>query len=350
MDSNLKKRERTMKRISRSLIRLLLALGLGTLVCSPGYSYVDPDPIELTKQFNALEALARDGSPAARQELVKAAISAGEMTEAERIRVRRMAFRMLSRVGQRADFSAIPALDSSDWLWSCWRLADMRISARERGESKSTTAQTLLNFLSGLSEVPAAETTAARIVRQGHAGLAEVEVRFYLADQGLPSDGFPAEIVERSSEIALARLRAQYGQIAESGLLVETLREQLRAENPWLRDAAAALVIERGESALPAVISLLRENIPTSNPPPWTSQIHTLRSCVDILKGIGGETAAATLTELKDNPVPYVAECGSESLTWVESGVGYQPLYQELISYPPFPPEPPGSVNLLVAW
>ncbi|MFB3882906.1 MAG: hypothetical protein ACE149_16700 [Armatimonadota bacterium] len=314
--------------------RIAIAVGLVVLASASGYAYVPPNPIELTKKFHALEALARDGGPEARQELIRLALYGIDAPENERFQVRRMAFRMLSRVGQAADLSAVPALDPSDQLWHCWRVAETAILARERGEVKSVTADALLRLYDALLVAPVDETASARTLRQCHAVIVGVEIGFQIADQALPADRFPPEIIDRSSEVAFARLRAQYDQVTSASDLVKQLEEQLGSEDQRLRDAAAALIIERGGPALPAALGLLRDSLPSSSPPPWAPQTRTFRACLDILAGIGGDPALTALTELAADPRPYVSACAAASKEWVQSGVEYQPLYRDTFLNP----------------
>jgi hypothetical protein len=314
---------RGMRRISR---QTFFALSAVALACGVVYGFAPTDPIQLTRRFKELEALARDGSRGARQALIASCFS-----KQEPLQTKRFACRILSRVASPSDLADAPHVGRSDYLWVSWRLVQIAVAARDKGDVKDELTEGLLAFLRDLPRQP----------REGKPGLgmerhlAAQEIGFYVAENHLPLRRFPSEVVDRSPDVALERLRARYASVTASKGRAKRIGALLVGEaDVFVREAAIALMIEMGESAVPAVEAMLERSVPRRNPPPFTAVTRTYKDCLRVLAGIGGERPAATLESLAKNSVPYVSDNAGAALRWVKAGVGYQPLYARLFQHP----------------
>lgn len=299
------------------------------LACGAASSYLLPDPIELAKRFGELEVLAKNASPTARDELVSVCAS-----KDGRVQFKRFAYRLLSRVATRDDLERLPPEDQSDELWLCRRLAEMRVTARKNGESKAAIAAQLLRFYYDLSTAVDSSTGPERVMCGIEKNIVAQEIGFQIADQQLQTTFFPSELTDYSPEVALYRLRTRFAGVRNTGERARLIGRELDTENTYYREAAVALMIELGESAVTTVIDTLRNNILCSNPPPFGQETRVFSSCLVILAGIGGTRAEAVLKEYSKSEFSYVANSARAFLRWTEAGVKYPAQYQRLFAHP----------------
>ncbi len=298
-----------------------------------GESYAPPDPILLAKRFAELEALSRDGSLKARQQLVSVCSS-----KSEKVQVRRFAYRMLSRVATSADMRRLPSSGQTDPLWACRRIAELRIASREHKDSKKALALQLAVLLRGLSALADWEDQSMKVSTDIQRGIAQQEIGFQIADQGLPSAGFPPEATDYTPEFALYRMRSEYAKVenptTRARLIAGRFAPIIGARGVYQHEAAVALMIEEGEPALPTVLDILRQNTLTSNPPPWGPRVTRFQDCLQILAGIGGKEAEDVLRKQSESSLPYVASRAKHFLGWIEAGVKFPAQYRRLFSSP----------------
>jgi hypothetical protein len=312
---------------------VILAAGAVSLACDTSYAFRSPDPMQLTKRFREVEAMAPANSPETRAALIALCFS-----EKEPFQTKRFACRILSRVATSDDLAQAPAVARSDYLWVSWRLLGLRVAARESGQSAGDAAQSLLAFLRDLSQ----QAQQARLsgsddwARRGaERDFAAREMGFYVSDCGLALKSFPADVVDRSPEIALDRLHAQYAAAAEPGRRAQELGALLKTEqNAFTREATLALLIDVGEPAVAAVEALIDANAPREGASPASAESRAYRGCLDVLAGVGGERAAALLNCVAASGPTQARGYASARLQWVEAGVGYRPLYARLFDHP----------------
>jgi hypothetical protein len=312
---------------------VLLAAAAVALTCGASDAFRSPDPIELTERFGELEALARDGSPAASEALMDCCFS-----EDQPFQVKRFACRMLSRIATSNDLAAAPVLMREDYLWASWRLVGIRVSARESGDRGDRLTQELLSFLQDLSR------QAEEAKSEGRADwpwpgmerdVAVQEIGFYVSDSALPLAAFPPEVVDRSTEIALDRLRTQYATVTEPEERAQRIGDLLGEEDAFTREAAVALLIELGEPAVStAEVVVSKSNILPHAGSSFTAETRAYDAALEVMAGVGGERAAAVLARLAGSDVPHAAANAAAALRWVDAGVRFRPLYMRLFPHP----------------
>ena len=304
-------------------VMLVLAYGVGNC-------YEPPDQIMLAKRFAELEALAADGSSQARQKLVQVSAS-----KEERFQFRRFAYRLISRVGTSNDLKQANPLDKSDTLWSCEKLAEMRIAARENHDSKDVIANSLIGYLSELTSQEKSKSGGTKIMIGIQKIVVIQELGFQIADQNLPVEKFPSEVISSSVDIELNRLRKKYANVAGTSDQAKQIAKELYTQEPFVREAAVALLIEKGNAVVPTVIGTMESIAPDiDSSSGFNSKTRALRSGMEVLAGIGGEEARTELKKLSKSSVPYIAENARASLRWVDAGVKYPARYLRLFQHP----------------
>jgi hypothetical protein len=306
------------------LIALLFVSATGV-----AHSYLLPDPTELAKRFAELEAIAQDPTPEARSQLVSVCLS-----KSERVQYKRLAYRLLSRIALPGDLDRLPAADPSDQLWSCRKIAEIRIAARKNGDSKKAIADQLKSFYASLSASLDSGTGGQRIITGVEKRLAEQEIGYQIGDQGLPTDSFPSELVDRSVDAQTYLLTKKYSANADPGEHARLLLRELKTANPFRTQALVALLGELGEPSLPMVVSTLHRSVPDHNPPPFDKTTNMLTSCLHIIADIGGPQGQAVLKEYAKSKFPYVASYAEGCLRWSEKPVKYPARYLELFQHP----------------
>jgi hypothetical protein len=92
-------------------------------------------------------------------------------------------------------------------------------------------------------------------------------------------------------------------------------------------------LIEMGNLVIPDVLKLLqvKENIPSTSPPPWNRSQSNFIVILKVLKSIPDKRSLRTLEELSESEVAFVSNSSSEALQWIDSGMPYPYRYERTI-------------------
>jgi len=304
------------------LTPIILFIGTLLLQSAIGYCFLPADEIELAKRFAQLDSLAKSDSTDARQQIIAACVS-----EKERTQVQRYAFRLLSRTATSSELEQIRPVACKSQAAVYFGLAAIRVKARENNTSKSDLAKEMLAFVSELSR--SSEPGAS-----SRTHVAKEELGFYIADAKLPETLFPKEITSRSPEISLLRLRTQFASCKDENARAEFLARLLDTEDCFVREAATALMAELGDKAIPVVERVMEENVPLSDPPPFTAGTNAFGASIDVLAAIGGERARELLGIYAASTIRYVSVNAKYASKWVEAGVPLPIAHRRLFENP----------------
>lgn len=306
--------------------RTTIALLIGVFFASTRVAYSFGDKtLEWAKKVSSLEALVQAKDPDGMRKLSKTCLSAKAKG-----RVRRLACRLVSEHGSLEAWKAVnPQFDETSSHWAYTKMTDMVVRLRAQQSSTETIGKKLRSFFETVEKDLPEGSAAARRMQKRHRRLAAREL-VALADSGIiPEDSLPPSL-RNHRDLARRKLRRSLSKVRRTKSRLKLLEKRLKRQNPEERRAAAQLLAERGEEALPRVLALLDENTPTNEPPPFTQETRTFSSCLQVLAAVGGEQAAAKLRLLSKHKSKFISTNATFYLQFIDAGVKFPIKHERL--------------------